>query len=251
MTVETEADLLGLRVIGKIVANCLQHVAKHLEPGITTKQLDDIAARYLDDHGARSAPKLTYKFPGSVCVSVNEEVAHGVPGERVLRAGDLVNIDVSAELDGYFADTGASFSVAAPKPKSVAVCNATRAALNEAMRVVKADELLNVIGKAVERTAKKARLKVIRDLCSHGVGRSLHEEPGLIPSYFDPKDTRRLWKGLVITIEPFLTTGPTHVVEADDGWTLLSTPGSVTAQYEHTMVITDGKPIVVTIPDAA
>ncbi len=251
MTVETEEELAGLKRIGKIVANCLQHIARAMQAGMTTRELDEIGARYLEAHGARSAPQLTYGFPGATCISVNEQVAHGIPGDRVVKVGDLVNIDVSAELDGFFGDTGGSFAVGEVAPRKLAVCNATRSALDAAMKVAKAEALISDIGRAVERTAKKAKLQVIRDLCSHGVGRALHEEPGLIPSYFDPRDRRRLWKGLVITIEPFLTTGPVHVTEADDGWTLCSTPGSISAQYEHSMVIMEGRPIVLTVPDAA
>lgn len=248
MTIETEEDLRKLRVVGKVVAGCLRRMAEAMEPGMTTAELDEVGREFLERHGARSAPKLTYDFPGWTCISVDEEVAHGVPGSRRLREGDLVNIDVSAEIDGYFADTGGSFPLGTATPKQAAVCRATKTALAEAMKKAKAGAPLNHIGKAVETVAKKSGLRVIRDLCSHGVGRALHEEPGQIPSFFDPRDRRALHKGLVITIEPFLTNGPSWVAEADDGWTLCTAPGSITAQYEHTMVITDGKPIVLTLP---
>lgn len=247
MTVETEEDLEKLRVIGRIVASCLKHMAARLEPGMTTQELDDIGARYLELHGARSAPQLTYDFPGATCISINEEVAHGIPGERVIEVGDLVNIDVSAEKDGYFGDTGGSYPIGKPTPMQAKVCEATREALTRALKEAKAGAPLNQVGIAVEKVAKRNRLSVIRDLCSHGVGRALHEAPGDIPSYYDPRDKRRFHKGMVLTLEPFLTTGPRYVTTADDGWTLLSVRGAVTAQYEHTLVVTEGKPLLMTV----
>lgn len=247
MTIETEEDLERLRVIGRIVATCLKYMAARMEPGMTTRELDEIGARFLEEHGARSAPQLTYDFPGATCISVNEEVAHGIPGERVIQTGDLVNIDVSAEKDGYFGDTGGSFPVGEPTALQKKVCDATREALDRALKEAKAGALLNRVGVAVEKVAKRERLRVIHDLNSHGVGRALHEAPGDIPSYYDPRDRRRFHKGMVLTLEPFLTTGPRFVTTHDDGWTLLSSRGSVTAQYEHTLVVTEGKPILVTI----
>lgn len=249
MTIETEEDLAKLRVIGAIVARCLKHMAAHLEPGITTAELDAIGARYLEQHGARSAPILTYDFPGATCISVNEEVAHGIPGSRVIQQGDLVNIDVSAEKDGYFADTGGSFPVGEPTALQARVCEATKEALSRAIREAKPGAPLNRVGVAVEKVAKRERLRIIHDLCSHGVGRALHEDPGDIPSYYNARDRRRFHKGMVLTLEPFLTTGPRFVTTADDGWTLLSSKGAVTAQYEHTLVVTEGRPLLMTIAD--
>ncbi len=251
MTIENYGDLIGLKKIGTIVADCLQLMGKLLEPGITTKELDKIGEAYLARFGAKSAPQITYKFPGATCISVNHCVAHGIPGEQVLKASDLVNIDVSAELDGYFADTGASFIV---PPKSKAkehVCRATQLALQKAMQEARANRPLNVIGKAIEQVAKKERLTIIENLGSHGVGRSLHEAPDSIPSYYDPRDKRRLHKGLVITIEPFLSTGARLVHEESDGWSLTTPKQFLTVQYEHTMVITDGKPLVMTLPSVS
>lgn len=247
MTIETDEDLEKLRAIGRIVASCLQHMADHLEPGMTTAELDDVGRRFLEAHGAKSAPKLTYDFPGWTCISVNEEVAHGVPGARVIQAGDLVNIDVSAEKDGYFADTGGSFPVGEPSPVQETVCAATKEALAAAMREARAGRPLNQIGAAIEKVAKRRRLNIIRELGSHGVGGALHEEPSYIAPFYEPRDRRRLWKGMVITIEPFLTTGRSGIAEADDGWTLFTAKGAVTAQYEHTLVITEGRPLVMTL----
>ena len=251
MTIETEADVVGLRKVGRVVATCLHTMAAAMRAGMTTRELDAIGADFLARHGARPAPKLMYGFPATTCISVNEQIAHGVPGDRVLRDGDLVNIDVSAEIDGYFGDTGGSFPVGSPSTKQKHVCDATKEALAAAMKVAVADAPINEIGRAVEKVAKRRGLRVVKELCSHGVGRSLHEDPGMIPSYYDPRDRRRLKEGMVITIEPFLTTGRGGLVEDDDGWTLTTTPGAITAQYEHTMIIGRGPPTVVTVPDAA
>ncbi len=247
MTIENEDDVEALKRIGRIVASCMQEMGAALEPGMTTRELDAIGAAYLERHGAESAPQVTYDFPGATCISVGDEVAHGIPGDRVIEAGDLVNIDVSACLHGYFADTGGTFEVPPYSPRTRKLCMSTRRALEDAMKEARAGAPLNRIGRAIERRAKKAGFGVIRDLCSHGVGRALHEEPAHIYGYYERLDRRRLREGQVITIEPFLTTGPPHVVEAADGWTLMNAPGQRSAQYEHTMIITRSKPIVVTV----
>jgi methionyl aminopeptidase len=200
----------------------------------------------LEREGARSAPQLTYDFPGATCISINEEAAHGVPGDRVIRAGDVVNIDVSAELDGYFADTGGTGVVPPSSTLKNRLCHATRQALAAAMQAARASAPLNGIGAAIERTAKQHRFRIIENLGSHGVGRALHEAPDHIPGYRAPRDRRVLTEGMVITIEPFLSTSSRQVTEGDDGWTLLADPGNLSAQYEHTMIITRGAPVVVT-----
>jgi methionyl aminopeptidase len=246
MTIETQDDVAALKRIGKIVSHVLQEMLDAAEPGMTTRELDALGEQLLERHGARSAPKLTYNFPGSTCISINEEAAHGIPGDRVIRAGDVLNVDVSAELGGYFADTGGTTVVPPTTPKKTRLCHATRTALAEAMKCARAGQPLNGIGAAIERTAKAYGFKVIENLASHGVGRALHEEPEQIPGYFDPSDQRILQEGMVITIEPFLSTKSRIVTETADGWTLAGASGNLSAQYEHTMIITRGAPIVVT-----
>ncbi len=248
MSIESEKDLIGLRKIGRIVAQCLQHMAARLEPGISTRELDEIGRLFLESHGARSAPKLTYQFPGTTCISVNEEAAHGIPGPKILNAGDLVNIDVSAELEGYFADTGGSFVIPPESDVKRDLCRATRRALDLALKEARAGQKFNRMGRAIEQEARRSGLSVIRNLGSHGVGRALHEEPGFIQNYEDPKDRRVLRENQVITIEPFLSTGAHEVFEMDDGWTLATDQRFLTAQYEHTLVITKGMPLIMTLP---
>lgn len=248
MSIETEKDLAALRRIGRVVARCLQHMQSKMEPGMTTRELDAIGGQFLAAHGARSAPRLTYNFPGNTCISVNEEAAHGIPGSRKLRAGDLVNIDVSAELDGYFADTGGSAIIPPESKLHLELCEVTKKALSRAMGEARAGAQLNRIGYAIETEAKRGGFTVIENLGSHGVGRALHEEPGFIPGYFDKNDKRVLREGQVITIEPFISSGARKVLDTGDGWTLATKPGVFTAQYEHTLVITKGMPLIMTLP---
>lgn len=246
MTIETEGDVVALKRIGKIVSYVLQEMLDAAEPGMTTRELDSLGAQLLEKHGARSAPQLTYNFPGATCISVNEEAAHGIPGDRVIRAGDVLNVDVSAELGGYFADTGGTRVVPPTNPQKTRLCHATRTALAQAMKQARAGQPVNGIGAAIQRTAKAYGFKIIENLGSHGVGRALHEEPEHIAGYFDATDKRILQEGMVITIEPFLSTKSRVVTETDDGWTLVGVRGNLSAQYEHTMIITRGDPIVVT-----
>ncbi|NUN04155.1 MAG: type I methionyl aminopeptidase [Bdellovibrio sp.] len=249
MIVKTEADLEGLKRISKVVANCLQYMARVMEPGMTTKELDNLGGKYLELHGARSGPMLVYNFPGYTCISLNHEVAHGVPSDKKIKAGDLINIDVSAELGGYYSDNGGSFIVPPQKEENVRLLDATKKALNAAIAAVKAKELINVIGLNVEKVAKEYGYTIIENLGSHGVGKSLHEEPTFIAGYYDKKDKRVLKEGQVITIEPFLSTGARIVDEEPDNWTLVSGKEFRSAQFEHTMVVLKDRALVLTIPD--
>lgn len=249
MTIETAEDLENLKIIGRIVAQTVKLMHNSIEPGMTTKELDDIGRKYLEDRGARSAPELTYNFPGATCISINDEIAHGIPGSKIIRAGDVINIDVSAELNGYFADTGASSIVPPSTDLKKDLLRATKQALNKAIDDIKHGTPINVIGKTIEKHARKTGYTVIRDLGSHGVGRALHEEPEFIAPYFDKNDKRILTNGMVITIEPFLSTGAERIFEDRDGWTLKTDKRFLSAQFEHTMVITKKKPILITVCD--
>lgn len=246
MTIETENDVVALKRIGRIVSHVLHEMLDAAEPGMTTRELDALGEKLLAGHGARSAPRLTYEFPGATCISINEEAAHGVPGDRVIQPGDVLNVDVSAELGGYFADTGGTRVVPPTTPQKTRLCHATRTALQNAMKQARAGRPISGIGAAIERTARTYGFRIIENLGSHGVGRALHEAPEHIPGYFDPADRRLLEEGMVITIEPFLSTRSRVVQETADGWTLVGAHGNLSAQYEHTMIITRSDPIVVT-----
>lgn len=250
MTVENQRDVEGLMAVGQIVARVLNRMLDALEPGMTTAELDRLGEELLHRSGARSAPRITYDFPGATCISINEQAAHGIPGSRRIEPGDVVNVDVSAELDGYFADTGGTRVVPPVTPLKKRLCHATRRALEAAMKEVRAGNRINRLGLAVERVARTHRFRIIRNLAGHGVGRSLHESPTEIVSYHRPHDPRVLEEGMVIAVEPFLSTRATVVEEEDDGWTLSAPPGNLSAQYEHTLIVTRGRPIVVTAAPA-
>jgi methionyl aminopeptidase len=246
MTVDHEDDLQRLKEIGRIVALTLQEMKNQLRPGITTAELDSIGEGSLHRYGARSAPRLVYNFPGSTCISLNSEAAHGIPGNRVIQPGDLVNIDVSAELDGYFADTAASIPVPPVSPLKKKLCDCASQALGRALNRARAGAQLNEIGRTVENQARHFGFTVLREVGGHGVGSNIHEEPSHILNFPNPMEKRHLSEGLVITIEPFISNGGRHVIQAEDGWTLLTADGSLSAQFEHTLVVTRGKPILIT-----
>jgi methionyl aminopeptidase len=245
MTVQGQKDIDGLRKAGRAVAETLETMKAALRDGMTTRELDSIGAAVLERHGANPAPAKLYKFPGTTCISVNEAAAHGIPSERVIRHGDLINIDVSAEVDGYYADTGFSVPFGIAGGPLFDLCACSQRALKKALGVARAGEKLNRIGDVVQREAHAAGFETIRNLAGHGIGRKLHEEPSIL-SWYDPRQRGRLHKGMVIAVEPFVSTGARYTVEAGDGWTLLADDGGFVAQYEHTIVITDGEPLVMT-----
>lgn len=247
MTIEHEDQLEKLRVVGNLVARTLAAMGAALEPGMTTRELDDYGRALLEKEGARSAPELTYNFPGATCISVGPDCAHGIPGDTVVKAGDLINIDVSAELDGYFGDTGASFSVPPTSKRIERLCRDGRRAMWAGIRAVKPGARLNEIGRSIEAFARKNGYSLVRNLGSHGVGRSLHDEPAEIPTWYEPRDRRTIPEGLVFTIEPFLSLGADWVEELDDGWTLRPPRREATVQYEHTLVATRGGPLILTL----
>ncbi|MFT4253345.1 MAG: type I methionyl aminopeptidase [Caulobacter sp.] len=247
MTIDNEDQLDKLRAVGSVVARTLAAMGAALEPGMTTRELDDIGRALLEKDGARSAPELTYKFPGATCISVGPDCAHGIPGDRVIKAGDLINIDVSAELDGYFGDTGASFSVPPTTRRIERLCRDGRRAMWAGIRAVQPGARLNAIGAAIETFADKNGYSLVRNLASHGVGRSLHDEPKEIATWREPRDRRTITEGLVFTIEPFLSLGADWVEELDDGWTLRPPHRQPTVQYEHTLVATRNGPLVLTL----
>jgi len=246
MTISNEGELEALREVGGIVARVLKAMAAALEPGMTTAELDRLGRRLLEADGARSAPEVSYGFPGATCISINEEVAHGIPSERAIEAGDLVNIDVSAEKNGYFADTGGSFPVPPVSPRIVRLCRDGRRAMWEGICAVRPGAPLNRIGDRVERFARRNGYSLIRNLASHGIGRALHEEPAAIATWREPSERRRIREGMVFTVEPFLSTGAEWAEDGGDGWTLVTDPGFRSVQYEHTLVATRRGPLILT-----
>ncbi len=245
MSIRSQAQFEKLRAIGRIVRRALDAAAAAVRPGITTAELDAIAARVLAEHGAESAPPKVYGFPGAMCISVNEEAIHGIPSARVLRAGDLVKLDLVAEKEGFFAD--AALTVAAGDPAGAAqeLVRCAESAFWQAARAATAGNRVCEIGRAVERETRRRGFHVMRELCGHGVGRAIHEPPS-VPNYHDPRFRSRLTEGLVITIEPIVASGSGQGVLADDGWTIRTADGGWSAHYEHSLVITRGEPVLLT-----
>jgi methionyl aminopeptidase len=245
VTIDSDDELEGLRRAARVVAEARDTMVAAVTPGVTTGELDLIGREIFRRHGARSAPRVTYNFPGSTCISVNDEAAHGIPSlARHLREGDLVNIDVSVELDGYFSDTGVSTPVGVVPAIAQRLLDATRDAQRDAMFTARTGNRLRDIGKSVESRARRHGFRVIRNLYGHGVGRGLHEDPS-VPS-FDDHQRMVLHDGMVLAVEPFLSVSASFVVDDPDGWTLRTSDGSLVAQFEHTMVVTNGGPIVLT-----
>ncbi len=245
MSIESPKDLEGLMAAGKVVRLALNAMREEVRPGVTTAQLDDIAGAVLRRHGARSAPRLIYGFPGEACISINDEAVHGIPGDRVLREGDLVKLDVTVEKDGYLADAAETVAVPPISNQKQRLMDCAREAFYRALRAAKAGELINEIGRVVERYVRTSGFSVMRELGGHGIGRLIHEEPS-VPNYYDRAFRRRLSEGLVITIEPIIAARSGAMVEEKDGWTIRTADRSATAHYEHTMVITRGRPILLT-----
>lgn len=247
MTADSEKDIQALKAIGRICAETLRRMQAAAQAGITTRELDEIGRAFLDAEGARSAPQAMYKFPGATCISVSPVIAHGIPNEHVLREGELIHIDVSAELDGYFADTGASMVVSKNERHFEKLLEATKTALNKALRAAKAGNPINGISRAVQTEAKKRGFNVIYDLTGHGIGHKLHEAPNEILNYYNPRDRRILNDGLVLAIEPFLTSGMGRTTQERDGWSLRTTDNAIAAQFEHTIIVTKNQPIILTM----
>jgi len=251
MTISSDDEFDRLKEIGRIVANTLAAMGTAIELGMTTGELDEFGRGLLERAGAAPAPELCYGFPGATCISVNEEIAHGIPGNRRIAAGDLVNIDVPAQKNGVFADTGASFAVPPVSKAIERLCCDGRRAMWTGIRQIGANKPLRDIGKAIGAFARRNHYTLVQNLASHGVGHSLHEEPTEIATWPVQSERRIMNEGLVFTVEPFLSLGAEWAEdggEAGDAWTLFSSPRAPTVQYEHTVVATRNGPLVVTLP---
>ncbi|WP_426480690.1 type I methionyl aminopeptidase [Chryseobacterium sp. R2ACT005] len=247
MSITNEDQMIGMQKVSEAVAYTLKKMMEYAEPGMTTKDLDEYGAKILEGFGAKSAPYLTYGFPGWTCISVDNEFCHGIPtDQRILKEGDLINIDVSAELDGYWADNGGSFVIGKDINGHQKLVEASKDILRKAIDNIKGGVKIADIGHLMETEAKKRGLKVIKNLGGHGVGRSLHEQPDELLNYKNRYDTRRFKKNSVVAIETFISTDSNLAVELKDGWTMVGNKGGYMAQHEHTIVITDGKPIILT-----
>jgi methionyl aminopeptidase len=255
MTADTERDIEALKKIGHVCAQTLSKMRHAARAGMSTRELDDYGRQLLEAQGARSAPEVMYEYPGATCISVCPVIAHGIPGNHVLEAGELVHIDVSAELHGYYGDTGESFIVGGEDGESVPtpggelhrLLEATRATLHQALNAARAGRPLNTIGRTVQSEAHRRGYQVISELTGHGIGHSLHEAPAEIWNFANPRDRRVLKEGAVLAIEPFLTTGLGRILEMGDGWSLRTADNAPAAQFEHTIMVRRGRPLLLTV----
>lgn len=243
----SEEDIKSLRRAGKIAANTLYEVIGKIRPGVTTQFIDDYAGTIIKQNGAKSAPRHLEKYPANICISVNEIVAHGLPKKRMLRCGDLVNVDIAIVYDDFVADLGYTLMIGEVDDDMQNLCRCSQNALFKAVSVCKPGTPFCEIGKAIENEARKNDYTVLKNLCSHGVGKKLHEYPANILNYYDESQTDVLEKGMVIALEPFISTGACRAIEANDGWSLTTHNNSRVAQFEHTVLITDDKPEILTV----
>jgi methionyl aminopeptidase len=245
MSITGPEELEALRAAGVVVRRVLEAMKRQVKAGITTGELDAIGAQVIEENGARSAPAMVYKFPGSNCISLNEEAVHGVPGDRPLRDGDLLKLDVTVEKNGFMADAAESVAVGTVSEEAERLIECSRRAFEKAMLVARAGFRVCEIGRAVEREVRRAGFSVIRELGGHGIGRTIHEEPR-IPNYADPHAQQILTEGMVITVEPIIAAGSGRTLLAADGWTMKTADRRPSAHYEHTIVITKGPPMLLT-----
>jgi len=245
MSITSEADWKGLLEIGRIVRLTLDALEGHTQAGVSTVELDRVAAEVFATHGARSAPAMVYGFPGTVLICVNDEVVHGIPCSRRLKPGDVVKLDVTAEKGGYMADAARTVLVGNVSPRAQRLVACVHSAFERALEVAKAGNLVSEIGRAIEAEVNQDGFSVIRALEGHGIGKTIHESPS-VPNYWNPEQKDVLTEGLVLTIEPIISCGQGQVYEDRDGWTIRTNDGSLSAHYEHTVVITRDRPVLLT-----
>src|SRR6201991_1287186 len=243
VSIDHPDELAALQATGRVVAEAIREMSRRVRPGVTTKELDDVAARVFAAHGARSGPQLDYDFPGVACISVDDEAVHGIPGPRRLREGQLVKLDVTAELDGFYADACRTVPVGRVKPRDQRLVAAAQSALRRGLEAATAGNNVGEIGAAVQTEVERRGFSVCAELTGHGIGRRIHEEPD-VPNI--AWDGPVLTDGLVITVEPIIAAGAGEVYVDDDGWTIRTEDGSPSAHFEHTIVVTEGAPILVT-----
>jgi methionyl aminopeptidase len=246
MCIEDANELAALREAGRVVRLALDGMRAAVAPGISTARLDDIAGGILRANGARSAPRLVYDFPGETCISVNDEIVHGIPKDAcVLRDGDLVKLDVTVEKDGFMADAAVTVPVGRASARALDLVACAEAAFHKALREVRPGRRVCDVGGAVEDEVVQRGFHVVRVLTGHGIGRTIHEEP-MVPNWFDPTAREWITEGLVITVEPIIAMGTGDSYEDADGWTVRTADRSLSAHFEHTLVVTKGAPLLLT-----
>jgi len=230
------SEIDAIRASAQLVRRTLEMLGRELRPGVTTGELDRLAETFIRDHGGRPAFKGYRGFPASICPSVNDEVVHGIPGSRRLNEGDLVGIDVGVEMDGFYGDAAMTFPVGKVSDEAMRLMQVTREALMLGIAQARAGQRIGDISHAIQSHVERHGFSVVRSLVGHGIGREMHEEPQ-VPNYGPPDRGPRLMAGQVIAIEPMVNVGGPDVVTKDDGWTVVTKDGSLSAHFEHTVAV--------------
>ena len=240
-------ELARMREAGRLVANAFEMLTDEVRPGVTTLQIDDLVETFIRDHGATPSFKGYRGFPRSICTAVNDEVVHGIPGNRRLEEGDIIAIDIGAILDGWHGDATRTYAVGEIDAESQRLMDVCAESLDVGIAMARAGKRLTDISAAIEARVERDGFEVVHDLYGHGVGRELHESP-MLPHYGPPGEGPKLKPGMVITIEPMIVAGSRDIQLLEDRWTIITRDGSRSAQYEHTVAITDGDPWILTLP---
>src|SRR5512146_2513269 len=250
--IKSEADVAGMREAGRLAAELLDHLTPLITSGVTTKEIDRAAHDYMVNVQGTIPATLNYAppghspYPASTCTSVNHVVCHGIPGEKKLKAGDIVNIDITVIKDGFHGDTSRMFYVGAPPIQARRLCEVTYEAMWRGIRAVKPGSHLGDIGATIQRYAESHGFSVVREFCGHGIGRQFHEEPQVL-HYGRPGTGLKLQPGMVFTIEPMINAGRAAIRCLADGWTVVTADHSLSAQWEHTVLVTDAGYDVLTV----
>jgi methionyl aminopeptidase len=245
ITIKSSRELDLMREAGRVVAHTIATLVEAMRPGMKTVELDEIAFQEIGKQGAKPSFKGYFGFPCTICVSINNEIVHGIPGERVIQRGDLVSMDVGAIVEGFHGDAAVTVGVGQVSPKATDLIDTTREAMERGIRAARPGSRIGDISWAVQSFAEEKGYSVVRQYVGHGIGRALHEEPQ-VPNFGSPGSGPLLRKGMVIAIEPMLNVGDWQTRVLGDDWTVVTADGSLSAHFENTLAITDGEPEVLT-----
>lgn len=246
ISLKTKEDIEIMRRAGRVVSLTLDMVGKHIKPGITTREIDTLVEDFIRSKGAIPAFKNYHGYPASACVSIDDEVVHGIPGDRILKEGEIVSVDVGAIVDGFYGDSARTFAVGGISDEKKKLLEMTQKCLMAGIDQARAGNRLGAISAAVQKLAEENGLGVVRELVGHGIGRAMHEEPQ-VPNFGQPTEGPLLQAGMVLAIEPMINAGSYNVKTMPDGWTVVTTDGQPSAHFEHTVAITEGEPDILTL----
>ncbi|MCP3849246.1 MAG: type I methionyl aminopeptidase [Gammaproteobacteria bacterium] len=249
ITIKNPEEIEKMRIAGRLAAEVLEMIEPHVKPGITTNELDKICHDYIvNEQQAIPAPLNYHGFPKSICTSVNNQICHGIPGEKKLKSGDIINIDITVIKEGYHGDTSKMFAIGKPSILAERLCRISRECLLTGIDMVKPGIHLGDIGYAIAQYAHKENFSVVREYCGHGIGANFHEDPQVL-HYGKPGTKEKLQEGMIFTIEPMINAGKRHVRILPDKWTVVTKDRSLSAQWEHTILVTADGHEVLTLRD--